>query len=281
MMIEHAPRGFERAGSLYVPSERKRRIRRAAPYAGPLGVDEFGVLGATSGTTAWTPANRANLAFWFRPDVGIGLNGSDVASWLDFRGIGLTASQGAPANQPLFVASGSLNSRPCVRFTRANSDILTVASGGPSQQAAHSIFVVCVFNTLHNNYQGVCGLGGLAKSSGIGATNTTGPSWFGGSNLLTPTGGSLSTGVGYRLGKVVQTESAGTSATQGWRDGSTDGSSVNNAYDNTTNVNIGSYDPAGNHGCTADIYEIVGYSDAMSGPDITQLDNYFRAQYDL
>jgi hypothetical protein len=236
------------------------------------------VKGTAGGGPPWTPASRANLAFWFRGDAGITPNGGDAASWLDFRGSGLTVAQVTPANQPLIVASGSLNSQPCVRFTRTNSDILTVASGAPSQKTAHSIFVVAVFNTLHSAFQGLCGIGNNVKSSGVGAT--VGPvSWFGGASLVTPAGAALVTATPYALGKVVQAESAGTSVTQGYRNGVTDGSSASNAYDVSTAFNIGSYDTSGANSCTADIYEIVGYGDAMNGADITQLHAYFKVRY--
>lgn len=53
-----------------------------------------------SGGAAWTPARLSSLAAWYRADLGVTLNGSNVSAWADQSGNGRHATQGTGAEQP-------------------------------------------------------------------------------------------------------------------------------------------------------------------------------------
>jgi hypothetical protein len=227
----------------------------------------------------WAPDDAANLAIWLRADSGVTNASGDASGWADFRGSGLTLTQATSGRRPLIVASAQ-GGRPCVRFTSANTDILSVASGAPPQTGAHSIFLVGTFATTPASFRGMCGIGNNVKSSGIGH-NGSAAAWFGGANLVTPTGAAVSSATVYRLGKTVAAESAGTSVTQGYRNGATDGSSSANAYGVSTSFTVGNYED-GITGCAdVDIYEVVVYSRVLTGGEISDLNTYFAARYAL
>ena len=217
----------------------------------------------------------ANLRLWYRADAAnIVLNGGDVAGWVN-RGLatGVDTAQGTPAQQPLYVASG-INGRPCVRFTRANTDLLSVASGGPSQLADHSIFIFCTLNAVSGgSYAGFFGVGDNTKSSGIGY-ETTSSAWYGGSNLAGPVGAAVSAGNTYRLGKVISGAN-----TQGYRSGVADGAPAVNVYNAATNVTIGAYEGGGTGCGDVDVYDILGVNAAASAVQIADVFSYFNMRY--
>lgn len=123
MIVEQrAPRGFEREGSLYRPVERQRVLRssylpprereqRAAPYGGPLGLDEFGVLGATSGQSTPFSALPGYLV-----DISadaVTQAGGTVSAFSDTSGHehGFTCP-----SQPAYEETGWTNGTPSVLF---------------------------------------------------------------------------------------------------------------------------------------------------------------------
>ena len=58
---------------------------------------------------------------------GVTLNGADVAGWAD-KVNGHVLAQSTPAKQPLFVASGALNSQPAIEFDSSNAQVLESAT---------------------------------------------------------------------------------------------------------------------------------------------------------
>src|SRR5262245_35435328 len=82
-------------------------------------------IGITHSYNTFLPTSIGGTALklWLRADKGITLASGDVSQWDDQSGNGNHVSQATAANRPLFVASGQ-NSRPLVRCTAANSDVL-------------------------------------------------------------------------------------------------------------------------------------------------------------
>lgn len=69
----------------------------------------------SGGTPAWTPKRLANLAAWFRADLGV--TGSSVSAWADQSGNGRHVTQGTGSAQPTFVSSvAGLGGRPALSF---------------------------------------------------------------------------------------------------------------------------------------------------------------------
>jgi hypothetical protein len=69
------------------------------------------------------PRQLLNLTAWYRADLGITLNGSNVSAWADQSGTGdsnKNATQGTGANQPPYVTSSAMyGNQPVVNFTGA------------------------------------------------------------------------------------------------------------------------------------------------------------------
>lgn len=86
-----------------VASQRRRRFR---------GIGGGGV----SPTPPWTPGQLTQIAGWYRADLGIVPAGPDVDGWADQSGLSNHLVVPAPANRPLFLATGAPNSQPCVQF---------------------------------------------------------------------------------------------------------------------------------------------------------------------
>jgi hypothetical protein len=80
----------------------------------------------SGGSARWTPASLgAQLAAWYRADLGITLNGGTVAAWADQSGNGRHLSNGVAGQQPTYVASG-LGGHPTLSFD--GGDILSSAA---------------------------------------------------------------------------------------------------------------------------------------------------------
>lgn len=74
----------------------------------------------TKAVTPLTIVSSQTVYSWHRADQGITLNGSAVSQWNDLSGNGYHATQGTPANQPPYSASG-INGRPAISFNGSNS----------------------------------------------------------------------------------------------------------------------------------------------------------------
>lgn len=79
----------------------------------------YGWLG-TGAVLKAVPLRVSGLKAWFRADLGITLNGSNVSAWADQSGTGDAnkhLTQGTAANQPLWAASdASYNGKPTLTF---------------------------------------------------------------------------------------------------------------------------------------------------------------------
>jgi hypothetical protein len=69
---------------------------------------------------AWVPTDISGCVLWLRADMGLTLDGSNVAAWADQSGNDNDAVQATPARQPAYSAIGGPNGLPAVDFVRAN-----------------------------------------------------------------------------------------------------------------------------------------------------------------
>lgn len=81
------------------------------------------------GASAITPATILGSALlaWFRADLGITLNGSNVSAWADQSGNGHHLIQNTATNQPAFEAAG-LGGKPSVLFDGVDNYLVSAAS---------------------------------------------------------------------------------------------------------------------------------------------------------
>lgn len=105
-------------------------------------------LGDIHNSPAWSPVNVSGAVLWLRSDIGITqVAGPKVSAWSDQSPSGLSASQGADASQPAYVAS-DINGRPGVRGAAATRLDL---AGMPTLTAA-TFFLVITPDTLNTAY---------------------------------------------------------------------------------------------------------------------------------
>ena len=98
---------------------------------------------AFGGGGQFRPPSVPGNILWLRADMGITLNGADVAGWADQSGNGNDAAQGVAADQPAFEAAGGPNGTPCVTFDAANTEFLDL---GAMTDASHDYTVFAVLN---------------------------------------------------------------------------------------------------------------------------------------
>jgi hypothetical protein len=220
---------------------------------------DVGVANADN-TTSYS-GNGTSGAYVYQAEI----DQQRVSQWDDSSGNGLHVSQATESLRPIWLPGTGISG------LRALAQILSRATGGPSQLANHSMFALVKLDLNAAAFQGFIGIGGGTASSALGASATP-AAWYGGHGIVTPTGTTLTLGTLYRLGKVV----TGTS-TQGYLNGAADGSpAISNAYGSEVQLNVGSYNSTGSNGASYTIVEAAFYSQALSGPNIASIDAYLQ-----
>jgi len=101
--------------------------------------------GGSSGFSAGA-VGAGTLKMWLRADTVV-LNGADVLTLTDKSGLGNSPTQAAGPNQPLWVASAQ-NSKPCVRYTAANSDCHVKGATDLLGTGPYTVFLVIQDRTI-------------------------------------------------------------------------------------------------------------------------------------
>lgn len=79
------------------------------------------------------PTQVSGLLAWYRGDLGITLNGSNVSSWEDQSGNGFTLVQGTANKQPAYTASSAIfNNLPCLRGNGVNNVLACLSNVWPT-----------------------------------------------------------------------------------------------------------------------------------------------------
>lgn len=109
-----------------------------------------GTIGATTGSFSvtvvdpTTPAtiHGGNLIAWWRPGVGVTLNGSKVATWADQSGNGHDLSNGTDAARPTYNATGGPNSKPSMLFDGSDDRLNNTTIDRPAPGTTATYFVL-------------------------------------------------------------------------------------------------------------------------------------------
>lgn len=84
-------------------------------------------------TATFTPKSLPGLLAWYRSDLGVTLNGSNVATWADQSGSGFDLTQGTSAKQPAYTASSAVfGGRPCLRGDGVDDVLVCLSNVWPT-----------------------------------------------------------------------------------------------------------------------------------------------------
>lgn len=121
-------------------------IRSNLPFIGPFSNPFQNPFGEQS---AFSPLDfGADLIAWYRADLGITLNGSDVSQWDDQSGNGNNLVQATAANQPFYDTSGS---SPKLTFDGVTELMATSTFSGGSISQPNTIVIVVKHEVVANS----------------------------------------------------------------------------------------------------------------------------------
>lgn len=253
-------------------------------------------VGSATATAAADAPPLTDLELWLKADAITGLNdGDDVATWADSSSNAYDATEGT--SKPIY-KTNILNGKPVVRFVRANSDRLTIASGFHAEsnnKTGLTVIVVGTTITVAANYFTLTNGTGSNNRVTVGQSTTERVSITAGRDSAT--GSLLSNNNVQPLGtfKLIsiiadyagadQVElfvngtnagrSGGTIASNpGTIPGGPGNTSATNANGNRIGANI-----ALTQFLDGDIAEILFYSVAVSSADHTTIKSYLCGKY--
>jgi hypothetical protein len=227
----------------------------------------------------FVPTMLPGCVCWLRGDLGITLNGGNVAAWADQSGNGNNAVQATAGNQPAYSATG-YDGLPCVDWgTGAGGRDLVVASlslglytmvGAIRADAVSGYFLVHNSDTTNGSY-----IYGIANN----AFNINGAGVDSGYNVVANW---LSDGVR----RTVSVNYGGTHATHfSWRNGTPDVDVSTNAGEPGSGVATGPL-YLGNSQANTGLYkgvmaEVIVYNRSLSAQELTLVHTYLKSRYGL
>lgn len=240
--------------------------------SGPLRLGRGGGLQIKTSSGLSDPRTITGLKQWYKADAGaldasdvaITVDGTAVKTWQDQSGNADHATQLTALNRPTWKASIQ-NSKPVVRF--GGSHLLE--TGGASGAQPVTIFIVGKGSLSDANFQNMYGTG----ASGVYKNNTTANRLmiYGGTVVADTTGPSI-----VSQFRVICAQMNGASSF-----GRVDGAQVV-----AGNVGVGSFvsavigrSGAGGQFFTGDIGELLVYTGAISGANITLIEGYLRTRW--
>jgi hypothetical protein len=251
----------------------------------------FAAQGPMALPSSFTPASLTGLIAWFKADVGITLNGSQVSAWADQSGNGNNVTQPTTGNQPFFQATG-FNGKQTVYFSTATTSVM--ASGGDAVALINGTPASCFMvgkpvaadcssfgNAVGFNGNGHAGATTDGLPSGISFLErvSTGATVGGQRNSATESVITVTDSTNIRIGNIC--------------DGANNTVYLNNVA-GTPVADTNNFTSPGTlilgsvtfDGHTAQwwggaISEIVLTNTALSSGDRTSLDNYFKAKWGL
>ena len=216
-------------------------------------------------TYTFSPSDVSNLTAWFRADLGVTLNGSNVSNWADQSGNGFDVQQSNPSFQPAFLASSTnYNNQPIVSPSGGRN---LVRSTTPSNaQPATALFVGA---SSGPNGDVPFALGNASNGPFIEVNNAL---------LLAYAGASLSTSLAITTPAAFYVEFNGTSGRACRNNWLTGGTSGNTGTSALAGIGIGAASD-GTFAATCDCAEFIVYSRILSAAEQSLLASYITSRY--
>lgn len=233
----------------------------------------------------FTPPDIPDLKLWLDASQIAGLNDGDaVTTWNDLSGQVNNVTQAVGVEKPTY-QTGELNGYPIVRFDGVDDNMATAVDFGTnnslSGDAEFSIF--CVYKKNSATLGTLCGWGNMAvalEAAGFYDDNVTRAFAYAGGNSLdfnAQAAGTFYTRTYVKSAGAILANS--TSRKNGASDATGAGSS------NTPNIsggdpfNLGQWSTYVVIRLSADVAELIIYASALSGAQISQVEEYLRAKY--
>lgn len=232
---------------------------------------------------SFVPTDIAGCILWLRADMGITLNGSDVAAWADQSGNGNDGIQGTAVKQPAYAATGGPTGGPVVDFDdNANKQFLDFTG---MSDASKNLTFFAVYRNRNANVPNHTGhlfsfykYGGVLTDAGVGGN-------FGYSQEDT----------GNAMGIAAKTTNPATWECITWRvtdlvswEGFRNGALLNTVVptksaDIGTSVALGATHPSWTNAYPtgAVLAEFIVYNTALAAGDRTAVEEYLMSRYGL
>ena len=207
----------------------------------------------------------------WRADTGVTEAGTGVSSWVDMIG-SFDMVQGTDANRPALV-TGVINGQPVIRFTRANTDFLTQATGPTGIAQPYAIVAVLAHTASSGVAQWLCSAAGGVSFRNIGFTNDDKPRMFAGASFNDDVAlaANFHSFIGIFNGASSEIFIDNTSVVTGDNGG---GSSE-------TGFTVGGGNNSGADPFGGDLAEVLFYDHALDASERTALDSYVAARYGI
>ncbi len=206
----------------------------------------------------------------WRADTGVTEAGTGVSSWVDMIS-SFDMVQGTDANRPALV-TGVINGQPVVRFTQANTDFLTQATGPTGQAQPYTIAAVAK-KTATGVVQWVLTAAGNNTFRNLGVDSDGTAIMFAGSTFDTADAIDTNFHAWVGIFNGASSELFLDNASLGTGDASTGAS--------TTGFTVGGGNNAGSDPFGGDIAEVLFYDHALDASERTALDTYVAARYGI
>ena len=169
---------------------------------------------------------------------------------------------------------------PVVRFDGTN-DFLLSSTGARTGNQPHTL--IAVIKQTSGSFKGAVAYGteGAGNSTSILGNNASNL-WYGGQNLVPPAGSS-----GVTSGFAVVSKTYDGATTQGYLNGSADGSSASQTYNiGNTQLGLGLYYynssiPQGFGFCACDIGEICFYEKFLTADERASVERYLLTRWSI
>ncbi len=238
-----------------------------------IGVGLGVTLTSGSGEQAFSPADVAGLKLWLDASLGVTLNASTVSAWADQSGNGdanRNALQASAILQPTYNASNaSYNGKPTIDF--ADPTLLKTGIWSAELTQPNTIFVAgnqngaVTFAYMFDALGPEASLFNVANGLAVQAYAGTGL------NLITTVVNTSTiacvTYNGASSSIRVRTKTAGTTG--------------NTGANTFTGMTVGNYNGGGNFSLKGPIAEVLAYSGALSGANVSLILDYLGAKYNI
>ncbi len=236
----------------------------------------LGAGGRTGG--GFLPTAIANIEAWYRADLGITLNGSNVAGWADQTGTDANKNlaQSTAARQPAYNAvDAGYNGKPTVQFTKASVHYMFSGTWTSAPTTVGTTFLVMELDATGVQVPfclSVTGNGiGELYGNGGGVTDLH---YYAGADISIPNE------VDFTAKHVYAVERNGAS-TKVYQDAKTALVTADGGNTAMSGIIIGANSDAGANPATCKIPEIISYARVLSPAELGTVLDYLGGRYGI